>query len=438
MRTGLALSFFVVMTACMAPTAPDAGEGSVDTTSAVKGKHTNGRPEVGMLWRENHDLRCTATLIDANVVLSTAYCVEGSTDNADGYVFYMQTPFGIASRRADKIHAFTAGQNLSLLHLALPVDPSIAKPANIADASNPVTAAYVKGDGSHEGTVTEMGYGCSGASLKKQYVETDFALYGLHNACDVDGDVGAPIFLGNLDDNGPIALLIATAALDDQYFAPPKIRSEIQAQIDAWAASSTAPTTADGPGASSETWDNAGRLAQGCTSAHEAMSPECATAYSQFCSAAGVKRPGYGPTGKTVDSAGVTCVDGDMMGAHFSDWVSGIPDCDGSPGHVERSTCASAVSRYCMARGYETGFGPIEHFGDDLTLVCLPRTTARRVQTTYSKLQTYLASCDGSTERWGGDCSFAANRLCQKSMGAQSGYGPVENSGDEVTVVCTY
>ncbi len=33
--------------------------------------------------------------------------------------------------------------------------------------------------------------------------------------------------------------------------------------------------------------------------------------------------------------------------------------------------CNAAINRYCKIRGYESGFGPVEHFGDSAEVVCL-------------------------------------------------------------------
>src|SRR5262249_55477879 len=120
-----------------------------------------------------------------------------------------------------------------------------------------------------------------------------------------------------------------------------------------------------------------------------------------------------------------------------SDWHKTIPNCDGSDGHVETLECWSAVNRYCEALGYESGFGPVEHSGDNLTLVCLPRNVARRFAPTYTQLKTFHPGCDGSREIWGGECSSAVHKYC-RSQGANSGFGPVESSGNNTTVVCTY
>ena len=193
-----------------------------------------------------------------------------------------------------------------------------------------------------------------------------------------------------------------------------------------------------GPGRYEQPWPSLNTIASGCGNDGAAMGPACASAYSRYCQGRGVTS-GFGPISKTTSVADMTCLFGSMHQAHFSDWTSSIPACDGtSDASTESSTCSSAVHRWCRNAGYETGFGPVEHQGDNASVVCLSSAEGKAMQSTYSALQTYHPVCNGSTERWGGDCMFAIDKWCQATQGAKSGYGPVENSGDNVTVVCTY
>jgi hypothetical protein len=126
---------------------------------------------------------------------------------------------------------------------------------------------------------------------------------------------------------------------------------------------------------------------------------------------------------------------------------------------VASSECASAVHRWCIKHEfYVTGFGPIEHNPKtgEVTFVCLASGQSKVFHTTYTgpvpqvdnpgpdnqqqlPLQHFHSSCyGGKGEHWGGDCMFAADHFCREMKGAVSGFGPVENSGNSVTVVCTY
>ncbi|MDW8247054.1 MAG: hypothetical protein RMJ84_10795 [Sandaracinaceae bacterium] len=61
---------------------------------------------------------------------------------------------------------------------------------------------------------------------------------------------------------------------------------------------------------------------------------------------------------------------------------------------------------------------------------------ARLEHTTYSHLQSLHPQCNGSSERWGANCNSAIHRFCSRDGCTQSGFGPVENSGDHLQVIC--
>jgi hypothetical protein len=62
-------------------------------------------------------------------------------------------------------------------------------------------------------------------------------------------------------------------------------------------------------------------------------------------------------------------------------------------------------------------------------------TKGEEVMTRYSTLSTFQSGCNGTSERFGPNCNAAINRFCM-SRGAVGGFGPVENSGDTAYVVC--
>ena len=97
------------------------------------------------------------------------------------------------------------------------------------------------------------------------------------------------------------------------------------------------------------------------------------------------------------------------------------------------ATCNAAINRFCRDSGYGTGFGPAEHSGDYLLVVCTPEADV--LETSYPELSEHIASCDGSTERSGHHCSEAFHRWC-RAQGYDSGYGPLENSGDLAYAAC--
>ncbi len=84
-------------------------------------------------------------------------------------------------------------------------------------------------------------------------------------------------------------------------------------------------------------------------------------------------------------------------------------------------------------RGCTTsGFGPVENSGDGAGVTCVigdVRTTA------FSALSVFHGPCDGVGERIGPNCNAAIHRYCA-SLGATTGFGPIENSGDTAVVTC--
>ncbi|MEQ1564951.1 MAG: DUF1588 domain-containing protein [Myxococcota bacterium] len=98
--------------------------------------------------------------------------------------------------------------------------------------------------------------------------------------------------------------------------------------------------------------------------------------------------------------------------------------------------CHAAASRACAGSGCAvTGFGPVGQRPDEVDLVCLDATEASVVGTTFTELSVFHYDCHAGN-RQGGPCNAAINRMCA-TLGATTGYGPVENSGDAATVVCT-
>ena len=46
------------------------------------------------------------------------------------------------------------------------------------------------------------------------------------------------------------------------------------------------------------------------------------------------------------------------------------PPCDGQR-ETYGPNCNAAIKRWCMNQGYASGFGPLEHNGDELFVACL-------------------------------------------------------------------
>jgi hypothetical protein len=96
--------------------------------------------------------------------------------------------------------------------------------------------------------------------------------------------------------------------------------------------------------------------------------------------------------------------------------------------------CFAAVHRLCARDGCHTsGFGPFDPAFGSVGVTCV--LTAPVEHVAYATLAAYHAPCDGTTQRIGPDCSAAVKRYCA-DHGYVSGFGPVENSGDEMTLAC--
>lgn len=56
--------------------------------------------------------------------------------------------------------------------------------------------------------------------------------------------------------------------------------------------------------------------------------------------------------------------------------------------------------------------------------------------TTYTVLSGYNSTCNGTSERWGINCNNAVHEFCRAQNCPESGFGPVENSGDNANIIC--
>lgn len=104
-------------------------------------------------------------------------------------------------------------------------------------------------------------------------------------------------------------------------------------------------------------------------------------------------------------------------------------------GTTERygANCNAAAHRFCAARACtNSGFGPVESDASTAFVTCVIGTVSN---TTYTALRTHHGSCDGTSQRVGIHCNAAIHRYCA-SLGAASGFGPVENALDSATVTC--
>ncbi len=172
---------------------------------------------------------------------------------------------------------------------------------------------------------------------------------------------------------------------------------------------------------------------EACTGNTERIGPNCNAAMNRFCAARDCASTGFGPVENSGDDAHVTCLEADVRQVPFTTLAARHPNCDGAPERIGPN-CNAAIHRYCAGEGFVSGFGPVESGGDFLVVACVG-AGAHGVGTRYSTLTGFHGPCDGTGQRIGPDCNAAIHRFCRQ-RGHASGFGPVENSGDDLAVVC--
>jgi hypothetical protein len=174
-----------------------------------------------------------------------------------------------------------------------------------------------------------------------------------------------------------------------------------------------------------------------CDGGTQLIGPECNATIHRFCWTAtpSCATSGFGPVESAGDSVSVTCVIAPpAIDATFPALQAIHSGCDGFVQHAGPD-CNAAINRYCRDRGYVSGFGPVENSYPTAWVVCVSSATAVYVNATYTTLSAYQWMCTGSYERWGLYCNSAIHNYC-RALGHASGFGPVENSGDNADVIC--
>ncbi len=171
-----------------------------------------------------------------------------------------------------------------------------------------------------------------------------------------------------------------------------------------------------------------------CDGGRERIGPNCNAAMSRWCNGRDCRNTGFGPVENNGGLAYVTCVGAAAVeGVPFAVLAQHHAPCNGAPERIGPN-CNAAIHRYCRARGHVSGFGPVESGPDALSVACVG-DGAEVVGTRYSELVGIHDGCDGGAQRIGPHCNAAIHRFCNR-RGFASGFGPVENSGDDLAVVC--
>jgi hypothetical protein len=171
-----------------------------------------------------------------------------------------------------------------------------------------------------------------------------------------------------------------------------------------------------------------------CDGGGQRIGPDCNAAMSRWCGGRDCRDTGFGPVENNGGLAYVTCVAvAAVETVPFAALATFHDGCNGAPERIGPQ-CNAAIHRFCAGRGHVSGFGPIESGANELVVACVGNG-AQIVGTHYSTLVGIHDGCDGRNQRIGPHCNAAIHRFCA-GQGFTSGYGPVENSGDDLAVVC--
>src|SRR5262249_42152241 len=110
---------------------------------------------------------------------------------------------------------------------------------------------------------------------------------------------------------------------------------------------------------------------QGACDGFHIVSDICLSAINRYCQALGYAN-GFGPNEFDGVHATVTCVGGPAS-MPITTTFTALGNYDGLCNQAAPTSydCMSASHRYCRARGYASGFGAIEHFGNTAWISCI-------------------------------------------------------------------
>lgn len=96
--------------------------------------------------------------------------------------------------------------------------------------------------------------------------------------------------------------------------------------------------------------------------------------------------------------------------------------------------CNAAIHRMCAARACSTtGLGPLENSGDVSVIACVVAQSLRNP--TWAQLAMQHPGCAGAVAGVRPECNAAIHRYCA-SMGAVTGFGPLEQGAEGAAVAC--
>jgi hypothetical protein len=106
-----------------------------------------------------------------------------------------------------------------------------------------------------------------------------------------------------------------------------------------------------------------------CDGGSQRMGLDCNAAIHRQCRD-GCATSGFGPIENDHDVANTVCVIGEVRTVPFSELAARHPPCDGT-GERIGPNCNAAIHRYCAASGFTSGFGPVENAGGAASVTCV-------------------------------------------------------------------
>jgi hypothetical protein len=178
-------------------------------------------------------------------------------------------------------------------------------------------------------------------------------------------------------------------------------------------------------------------LLQSCDSEHGPGIATCAWGAWGDCEGPPAASETCDGTDQDGDGATDEGLDVDVVALAWSELTAAHSDCDPAS-ETYTGACYAATHRVCGDRSCSvTGWGPLamDEGGERQALLCLDSDEAVVVLTTYSHMETIHSGCNANS-RLGRDCNAAIGRFCS-SQGLTTGFGPLENAGDDLWVACT-
>ena len=171
-----------------------------------------------------------------------------------------------------------------------------------------------------------------------------------------------------------------------------------------------------------------------CVSASSGLDV-CLTAAHRWCGGRGCYDTGVGLLQSAAGPARVMCVGPRVASVVTTTYaeVSAVASSPITTANVTTRLALSASHRFCRSRGFEAGFGPVEHASPVFIVSCVsaPAAAYRGVPTSDLRAR----GCDPTVNPDALACAAAADGWC-RAAGFEGGFGPVEWNPTESGVVC--